>query len=285
MLGKEYTFQQKIDELKEREKELKSLYKVEEAINQNLPLDEFFMQIVKRLSSGWQYPEICRIKITFEDKEYKEKYWDETEWFQQAEIVVDDNVLGKIEVFYTAFRKMVVDSQFLPEEQKLLNAIAARIGTYIFNKRLEKSIEILQNEKDKPMADVPHVLIGQPDNHWIWRKNMAEIIANKLDLDRFDVKGIYLIGSTKNANAGPASDIDLLVHVGDDAEKLMEFKAWMEGWSLCLSEMNYLKTGYKTKGLIDLHIVTDEDIRHKTSFGVMIGNHTDGAKPIKVINR
>ncbi len=56
----------------------------------------------------------------------------------------------------------------------------------------------------------------------------------------------------------------------------------MEGWSLCLSEMNYLKTGYKTKGLIDLHIVTDEDIRHKTSFGVMIGNHTDGAKPIKV---
>jgi predicted nucleotidyltransferase len=283
MLGKEYTFQQKIDELKEREKELKSLYKVEEAINRNLPLDDFFMQLVKRLSSGWQYPEICRIKITFEDKEYREKYWEETEWVQHAEIVVDDNVLGKIEVFYTAFRKMVVDSQFLPEEQKLLNTIAARIGTYIFNKRLEKSIEILQNEKDKPVADVPPVLIGQPDNHWIWRKNMAEIIAGKLEMERFDVKGIYLIGSTKNANAGPASDIDLLVHVGDDLEKLREFKAWMEGWSLCLSEMNYLKTGYKTKGLIDLHIVTDEDIQHKTSFGVMIGNHTDGAKPIKVI--
>lgn len=282
MLGKEYTFQQKIDELKEREKELKSLYKVEEAINQNLPLDDFFMQLVKRLSSGWQYPEICRIKITFEDKEYREKYWEETEWVQHAEIVVDDNVLGKIEVFYTAFRKMVVDSQFLPEEQKLLNTIAARIGTYIFNKRLEKSIEILQNGKDKPVADVPPVLIGQPDNHWIWRKNMAEIIAGKLDLDRFDVKGIYLIGSTKNANAGPASDIDLLIHVGDDPEKLRELKAWIEGWSLCLSEMNYLKTGYKTKGLIDLHLVTDEDIHHKTSFGVMIGNHTDGAKPIKV---
>jgi hypothetical protein len=282
MIGKEYTIQQKIDELKEREKELKSLYKVEEIINQNLTLDDFFMQIVKRLPSGWQYPEICRLKITFEDHIYKEKYWDETEWVQQAEIIVDDNVLGKIEVFYTSFRKMIMDSQFLPEEQKLLNTIAARIGTYIFNKRLEKSIEILQNEKDKPVADVPPVLIGQPDNHWIWRKNMAEIIAGKLDLDRFDVKGVYLIGSTKNANAGPASDIDLLVHVGDDAEKIRELKAWMEGWSLCLSEMNYLKTGYKTTGLIDLHLVTDEDIHHKTSFGVMIGNHTDGAKPIKV---
>ena len=66
MIGKEYTFQQKIDELKEREKELKSLYKLEETINLGLPLDHFFMQIIKRMPSGWQYSDICRIKITFE---------------------------------------------------------------------------------------------------------------------------------------------------------------------------------------------------------------------------
>lgn len=282
MLGKEYTFQQKIEELKEREKELKSLYKVEEVINQNLPLPDFFMQIIKRLSSGWQYPELCRIKITFEDKEYREKYWDETEWMQHADIVIDDNVLGKIEVFYTAFRKMVLDSQFLPEEQKLLNTIATRIGAYIFSKRLEKSIEILQKEKDKLEEGESPILFGPSDSHWIWRKTMVDIIAEKFDFDRFGAKGIYLIGSTKNANAGPASDIDLLVHIGNDPAKIVELKAWLEGWSLCLSEMNYLKTGYKTKGLIDLHLVTDEEIKNKTSFAVMIGNHTNGAIPIKL---
>lgn len=282
MLGKEYTFQQKFEELKEREKELKSLYKVEEVIIQNLPLPEFFMQIVKRLHSGWQYPDLCRIKITFEGKEYREKYWDETEWVQHADIVVDDHVLGKIEVFYTAFRKMVFDSQFLPEEQKLLNTIATRIGAYIFSKRLEKSIEILQKEKDKQEEEEAPILSGPSDSHWIWRNKMVETIAEKMDFERFDVKGLYLIGSTKEANAGPASDIDLLVHTGADKERIKELKAWIEGWSLCLSEMNYLKTGYKTKGLIDLHLITDEDIKNKTSFAVMIGNHTSGAKPIKL---
>jgi hypothetical protein len=281
MLGKEYTFQQKIDELKEREKELKSLYKVEEAIKQNLPLPDFFMHIVKRLYSGWQYPDICRMKITFEGKEYKENHWEETEWVQHADIVIDDNILGKVEVFYTAFRKMVTDTQFLPEEQKLLNTIANRIGAYIFSKRLEKSIDILKKEKVKP--DIEESLLFRPsDSHWIWRKNMIDIIAQKADAVRFNIRGIYLIGSTKNATAGPASDIDILVHIGNDRQNINEMKAWFEGWSLCLSEMNYQKTGYKTKGLIDLHILTDEDIQHKTSFGVMIGNHTNGAKPIKV---
>ena len=282
MLGKEYTFQQKIEELKEREKELKSLYKLEEIINLDLPLDDFFLQIAKRMPSGWQYPDICRIKITFEEREYREKYWDESEWVQQADIVIDDKVLGVIEVFYTGFRKMIMDSQFLPQEQKLLNTIANRISTYIFSKRLEKSIKLLQEENEITLKTEHTDLSGPSDSHWIWRKKMTDIIGEKLDLERFGVKGIYLIGSTKNATAGPASDIDLMVHVGSDQAKINELKAWMEGWSLCLSEMNYLKTGYRTNGLIDLHIVTDEDIKNKTSYAVMIGNHTDAAKPIKI---
>jgi len=285
MPGKEYTFQQKIDELSEREKELKCLYKVEEIIHQNLPAEDFFMQIISRIPSGWQYPGICRVKITFEGKEYKEKYWGETDWMQFADIAIDDNILGKIEVFYTSFRKMVFDSQFLPEEQKLLNTIAGRISTYIFNKRLEKSVELLRSKKEK-IENIEtiygEVLSGATDSHWTWRNKMTEVISEKLDFDRFDVKGIYLIGSAKNGNAGPASDIDLMVHIGDNADKLKELKAWIEGWSLSLSEMNYQKTGYKTQGLIDLHIVTDEDIRNKTSYAIMIGHHTNRAKPIKL---
>jgi hypothetical protein len=285
MIGKEYTFQQKIDELNERGKELKCLYKLEEVINRDLPLDDFFMQIIKRLPSGWQYPDVCRMKITFEEIEYREKYWEETEWVQQSDIVIDDKVLGKIEVFYTAFRKMIMDSPFLPDEQKLLNTIANRISTYIFSKRLGKSIEILQKHKDLADKTIHSDLSGPSDSHWIWRKKMVDTIASKLDLERFGAKGIYLIGSTKNATAGPASDIDLLVHVGSDQVKVNELKIWLEGWSYCLSELNYMKTGYKTNGLIDLHIVTDEDIIKKTSFGVMIGNPTDGARSIKLLEK
>jgi len=100
-------------------------------------------------------------------------------------------------------------------------------------------------------------------------------------MKRFGVKALYIIGSTKNATAGPASDIDLLVHFEGNAIQELELKAWLEGWSFCLSEMNLIKTGYKTDGLIDLHIVTDEDIQNKTSFANMIGAISDSARLIK----
>ncbi|MCD4664040.1 MAG: nucleotidyltransferase domain-containing protein [Bacteroidales bacterium] len=284
MVRNEHEYHEKIGKLKEREKELKCLYRVEEIINNNLPVDEFLMEIVKHIWGGWQYPIITRVKITFENRIYKESGWDETEWVQQADIVIDENVLGKIEVYYTKFKRLVVDSQFLPQEQKLLNTIATRISNYIFRVRLAKTIEILEAEKnqneEKENNSLP-ILTSQSDTHWIWRNEMTNKIAGKLNLEKFGVKAVYLIGSTKNATAGPASDIDLLVHFEGDTNQRANLQAWIEGWSLCLSEMNFLKTGYKTDGIIDLHLVSDEDINNKTSYAIMIGAVTDGAKLIK----
>jgi len=45
--------------------------------------------------------------------------------------------------------------------------------------------------------------------------------------------------------------------------------------------MNYSKTGYKSDGLIDLHIITDQDIKNKTSFAVMIGSVYNSARLLK----
>ena len=284
MLFESSDYEQKILILKEREKELKCLYKVNEIIKENLPIDKFLMEIVKHIWGGWQYPVILRAKIQFEDKIYKEEGWTETEWMQSADIIIDDKVSGKIEVFYTQFRKLVGNSQFLPEEQKLLNTIAAHIGTYIFNKRLLKTLETLEeenNENEVKSEDDNELLSVQPDVHWKWRNEMAYKIADKLDFDRFGVEGMYLVGSAKNATSGPASDIDILLHFRGDEFQKKELLAWFEGWSLCLSELNYSKTGYHSDGLIDLHLITDEDIARKDSFASMIGSVNDGARLIR----
>jgi len=53
---------------------------------------------------------------------------------------------------------------------------------------------------------------------------------------------------------------------------------WLEGWSLSLSETNYLRTGHKMDGLLDIHIVTDEDIKSRTSFASKIGALTDAPR-------
>ena len=111
---------------------------------------------------------------------------------------------------------------------------------------------------------------------------MAERIAESLDMTRFGVEGVYLFGSTNNASAGPGSDIDLLIHFTGTPEQRKELLLWLEGWSLCLSEINYLKTGYTTSGLLDIHIVTDGDIERKTCFAVKINAVTDPAHPLKI---
>jgi len=116
--------------------------------------------------------------------------------------------------------------------------------------------------------------------HWRWRLTMAEAIAARLDGVRFGVKGLYVFGSTKNATAGPGSDIDLLVHFAGDERQRVELLTWLDGWSLALAVLNRLRTGERSEGLLDVHVVTDDDIARQTSYAVKIGAVTDAARPL-----
>ena len=111
---------------------------------------------------------------------------------------------------------------------------------------------------------------------------MAERIAAELDAGRFGVKALYVFGSAKNATAGPNSDLDLLVHDGGAGRRRMELALWLDGWSKSLAEMNYLRTGYRSEGLLDVHYVTDKDIENKTSYAIKIGAVTDPARPLQI---
>jgi pyruvate,water dikinase len=122
---------------------------------------------------------------------------------------------------------------------------------------------------------------ARQDHSW-WRQRMAERIAAEADPARFGILGIWLTGSVKNAAAGPGSDIDLIVHLKDGEGPSEELKTWLEGWSKCLSELNLIRTGVKTEDLLDVHFITDEDIRRRSSFAVKIGAVTDAARPLEM---
>lgn len=123
------------------------------------------------------------------------------------------------------------------------------------------------------------------DQYWRWRMYMAERLGEQLDGILLGVKSLYVIGSTSNGTAGPGSDIDLIVHVQEDQKKRRLLTEWLNGWSQALAEMNYLKTGYTSDGLLDVHFITDEDLAKKTSFAAKIGAITDPALPLKLKNR
>ncbi len=122
------------------------------------------------------------------------------------------------------------------------------------------------------------------EDHWRWRFQTAEQLAANLDPARFGVQGIYLFGSTKNATAGPQSDIDLIIHFRGTEEQKNDLDLWLEGWSLSLDEINRRRTGYATGGLLNIKFVTDEDIEKRTSYAVKIGATTDAAFPLPMGN-
>ena len=120
--------------------------------------------------------------------------------------------------------------------------------------------------------------------HWRWRFRMAQTIAAELDPGQFGVTAFYLIGSAKNATAGPSSDIDLLLRFQGNEEQRKDLMLWLDGWSRCLAEINFLRTGYRTGGLLDVHLVTDRDIAEHSSFALKIDAITDPARKLPMKN-
>jgi predicted nucleotidyltransferase len=111
---------------------------------------------------------------------------------------------------------------------------------------------------------------------------MAEKIASELDGEKLGVRDVYVFGSTKNAASGPGSDIDLIVHIDKSKCKVSELDMWFEGWGLALSEVNYLRTGVQSSGLLDIHYVNDDEVKKKTGFAAKIGAITDAARQLKM---
>lgn len=272
-----------LEKMRERAKELNCLYAVIELLSGNEePIDRVLGELVTLIPMGWQHRTVCEALIVYEGKEYFTEDLKKTQWYQKADIVIDENYAGEVRVYYT-LNIHDQDDPFLPEEQRLLNNIASRIGQFIFHRKLRKTVEYMQ--KNRPVASTAgneSLLSYSSDEHWRWRQQMLEQLAASTDLKKYGIRAMYVIGSTKDASAGPGSDIDLLVHfMGNEEQKCM-LKTYMEGWGRCLGFMNYRRTGYKTEGsLIDLHIVTDEDIRKKDSYAAMIGSSENSARLLK----
>ena len=157
----------------------------------------------------------------------------------------------------------------------------------LMNGDLQKAIAYLEEPSHINSGPNSHDITFPKNNEhndegWKWRHYMAEQIANQIDMEAFCVKGIYLFGSTNNCTARLNSDIDLLIHFDGTVETKEKLNDWLLGWSLALSEMNYIKTGYKSDGLLDIHYITDQDIIDKTSYAIKINSIFDPAYPLRL---
>jgi predicted nucleotidyltransferase len=124
-----------------------------------------------------------------------------------------------------------------------------------------------------------------PPKHSEWRMAKAREIAAALDPELYGVKALYIVGSAKEYTAGAGSDIDLIVHFRgskDQREDLLEF---FKGWSRKLAADNYQLTGFKSDGLLDIHLITDDDIASRSSWAAHLDSTESKAKELELPTR
>jgi len=203
----------------------------------------------------------------------------------------DDNKITFNEMFLkysnNILKEILPEFEYLSDTIKVIDVnkrTEGKILKILLNSDLDEALAYLTAPSNisEELTMINDVEDKRSDDHWKWRLRMSEKIASEIDADRFGVIACYVFGSTKNATAGPGSDIDMLVHFRGSDEQRKELETWLQGWGKCLAEMNYLKTGYELSTLLDVHIITDKDIANKNSYAVKIGAVTDSARELKL---
>ena len=141
-------------ELQERAKELNCLYKVDELLNRpDLSLEEIFLAMIGVLPPGWQYPHDCQARIVFEDQVIQPPDFAPAPFVQSANIVVQGEVAGSVEVSYRVQMPKSDEGPFLKEERKLIETIADRIANHVMQRRLKTAFEGLSAAADGLASD------------------------------------------------------------------------------------------------------------------------------------
>lgn len=119
-----------VSNLKERVKELKTLYTVNNILqDEDRSLNEIFSEIAKVITGGWQYPEITSACITVDGSIYTSANYRQSPFFQKAIETTNKGTLIEIEVGYSKLMPEYDEGPFLKEERNLITMLAEMLKT------------------------------------------------------------------------------------------------------------------------------------------------------------
>ena len=118
--------------LRERVKELRCLQGIVSVIETpGLSPAKVFKRLVDIIPSGWQYPDLCRARITFRGSVFQSPGFAETPWVQRVPLMAGGTAVGAVEVSYLEKGPGGRDDPFLLEEKKLIELAASRLGRLV----------------------------------------------------------------------------------------------------------------------------------------------------------
>lgn len=165
--------------LQERVKEQSCLYAVSEVLGRaELPLAERLREVVRRIPAGWQRPEITETLLVADGVRYRTEDFRETRMTLRQQIRAGGRVRGRLVVACTEPPPSALagEGPFLPEEQRLLDALARMIGEAI---ERTSAFEALARSEEKFAA--------------VFRMSPLAMYITTADEDRFlDVNPAFL---------------------------------------------------------------------------------------------
>ena len=202
--------------LRERVKELTCLYELGRIAQlRGAPLGEILHQIAEILPHAWQFPEIMCARITLDQEVYCTPGFRPGPHRQTADLLVQGNSRGSIEVAYTGDRPEFAEGPFLSEERSLLETIAREVALIIERRQSEEAQLKLQ-------AQLRHAdrlaTIGQ----------LAAGVAHELNEPLGNILGFaQLIQKTIGLQKQTVADIDKIIkaslHAREVIHKLLVF--------------------------------------------------------------
>ena len=133
--------------LRERVKELSCLYSLAKLIERpGISLEEILEGIVKLLPPAWLYTEITSARIILNGQTYSTPNFRDGGQRQIANIVINEEQRGVVEVVYLEKKPELDEGPFLREERNLIEAIAREVALIVERKQTEEDKEKLQDQ-------------------------------------------------------------------------------------------------------------------------------------------
>ena len=127
--------------LSERVKELDTLFLVNKIlIKEDISLENTIQQIVDCLPQGWQYQDICKCRLKFDEYDISTEGYYQTPWSQKIDFSTEDFKEGFIEIIYTEEKPIANEGPFLKEERKLINTVAEKFILRYNKKSVNKAL-------------------------------------------------------------------------------------------------------------------------------------------------
>jgi len=117
-------------------------------------LGDVLERVVAILPSAWQFPDLAYASITLKSRHYQTPGFEQTKRRQQADITIEGERVGLLELGYGEGLSNGEEPEFLPEEQTLLTVIAVRLAEIVALKESQSRLATYQENLQSLAAEL-----------------------------------------------------------------------------------------------------------------------------------